>query len=349
MKNFGGQPIASLQGLRAVAFLMVLLGHCSVEGTEGLSGVAVSLFFVLSGFVSDYAYGSKELPNGLRHSIYFAWGRIRKLYILHLLLLAAMIVLEIFEMDGFHHNISTIVINVLLLQAWFPDIVVLNSFNGITWYLSASLFLYFCFPTLEKRIKKYKNSYQAICGIFFILLFRIIWSWGGYLYLDNSVIEWFQYFFPFTRVWEFMIGCHIGYVFRCNKRAEISFKLASVLETFTLLLLIFSWQMMNYVEYWAKYVVVIPVNFIAVYLLARARGVLSALLSNKLLVKLGNVSGYTYIIHYVVLRYIYIILYRFDMQDTSSRIVALITFVITLFLTYIWINVINIMRKRKYI
>ena len=111
MKNFANQQIASLQGLRAIAFLMVLLGHCSVRGMENLSGVAVSLFFVLSGFVLSYSYRNRTLPGGLRRSVCFAGSRIKKLYILHLLLLAAMIILEVMENDGFYHEGKTVMIN----------------------------------------------------------------------------------------------------------------------------------------------------------------------------------------------------------------------------------------------
>lgn len=59
---------------------MVLLGHCSVKGTLCLGGAAVSLFFVLSGFVLDYSYNNRMLPGDILHSICFAKDRINKIY-----------------------------------------------------------------------------------------------------------------------------------------------------------------------------------------------------------------------------------------------------------------------------
>jgi len=348
MKNFSTQQITSLQGLRAIGFLMVLFGHCSVKGTGNLSAVAVSLFFVLSGFVLDYSHGNKDLPYDVKSSICFAWNRIKKLYILHLILLVAMLVLEIFEMDGFHHNFKTIIINALLLHAWFPDTVILNSFNGITWYLSASVLLYFLFPILEKGIRKYKNLYQAVGGLFIVVLVRIIWSKLGFLYLDDSVIGWFQYFFPLTRLWEFIIGCHLGYIYRHHKWTGNSFTFVSVLEIFSVSFLIISWQMMKNVVGWSKYIIVIPGIILLVYLLAQSKGVISEFLSKKNMVKLGNISGYTYITHYVVLRYIYIILYRFGMENMSPLLVAAVTFILTIISTHIYLYIMRKTCMREY-
>lgn len=47
----------SLQGLRAVAFMGVFLGHCGI-GSGG--GMGVSVFLVLSGFLMIYNYYQKD-------------------------------------------------------------------------------------------------------------------------------------------------------------------------------------------------------------------------------------------------------------------------------------------------
>ncbi len=343
------EQINSLQGLRTIAFFMVLFGHCSVKGTGGMSGVAVSLFFILSGFVSEYAY-NKDLSYSVKNSIIFAYNRIKKLYPLHLILLVAMIVLETFEKGGFNHDVRAIILNAFLFQAWFPDTEILNSFNGVTWYLSASLLLYFLFPMLKRFVGKYKNVCQAVLGILFILLFRLAWSWFGNLYLDSYVLGWFQYSFPITRIAEFFIGCHLGYIQKYYKSFEISYGISSILEVLALLCSIVSWKLMKYVVLWdmewIKYVIIIPPLMFLVYILAQSKGIVSHFLSRRLFVKVGNISGYTYIIHYVVLRYLYIKLYRLNMENCMPILVAMATFVLTVICVKIYLYIVSLINHK---
>lgn len=93
----------------------------------------------------------------------------------------AMIILEIIT-DGFNYDFVPIALNALLLQSWFYNTNILHSFNGITWYLSDAVFLYFLFPYVENWIRKKCGVYRAIYGILSILIIRIMWSkWGAFI------------------------------------------------------------------------------------------------------------------------------------------------------------------------
>ena len=75
--------ILSLQGLRAVAFLSVVLSHC---GAPWLGPWAIAVFVALSGFlmVCNY-YDRPRTAPGLRSAIDFSFNKTRKLYPLHLI------------------------------------------------------------------------------------------------------------------------------------------------------------------------------------------------------------------------------------------------------------------------
>ena len=83
--------ISSLQGLRAVAFLSVVLSHC---GAPWLGPWAISVFVALSGFLMTCNYYDRpRTAPGLRSAMVFSLQKIRKLYPLHLIMMAAALLL----------------------------------------------------------------------------------------------------------------------------------------------------------------------------------------------------------------------------------------------------------------
>lgn len=71
--------IESLQGLRAIAFLAILISHSRVFNCGYLGAWGVSIFFVLSGFLMTYNYMPRQdfkYPSPL----VFGWQKIKKLY-----------------------------------------------------------------------------------------------------------------------------------------------------------------------------------------------------------------------------------------------------------------------------
>lgn len=81
--------LQSLQALRAIAALLVVLFHCSqiwreLVGTDGFTGpwdrgwAGVDLFFVISGFVMVWVAGDRAA--GIRTSARFLWDRVTRVY-----------------------------------------------------------------------------------------------------------------------------------------------------------------------------------------------------------------------------------------------------------------------------
>lgn len=336
------KQLAALQGLRAYASFLVILGHCAVKGATNMGGWAVSIFFILSGFVLTYSHSSKYLSNTIKDSIIFSVNKIKKLYPLHLILLISMIVLEAFENNHPVPNFVALFFNTSLLQAWFYEPFILNSFNGITWYLSASMFLYALFPTIKKIIDKYTNTKQPIIIIISTYMLALLWSYMGNKFLSDSICGWFQYFFPITRTFEFIIGCNLGYIFLKRNHTKKSYVFSSVLECISLLFSFLSWKFMsnnilNLINI-DKHTVIIPSIIILIYLLACSNGIISKLFSLYPIVQYGNISPYTYMIHYPVLRYIYFILYYLNLQNISPIIVAIADFTLTLICSILFLN-----------
>jgi peptidoglycan/LPS O-acetylase OafA/YrhL len=121
---------------------------------SSLGYVAVSFFFVLSGFVLVYAYSGRKIQ-----LLPFLRSRLARLYPAYLfsLLLAAPFfffainLLDIPNLRWFAaHQAVTVFLQLTVLQAWVPRAAL--GWNAPGWALSAFLFFYVIFPALSKRL-----------------------------------------------------------------------------------------------------------------------------------------------------------------------------------------------------
>ena len=118
--------ISSLQGLRAVAFLCVVISHC---GAPWLGPWAISVFVALSGFlmVCNY-YDRPRAALGLRSAIAFSFKKIRRLYPLHLIMMAAALLFVLKGLlaqpsaRGVFSCAAQLAVSIFLLQTWIHTI-----------------------------------------------------------------------------------------------------------------------------------------------------------------------------------------------------------------------------------
>ncbi|GAA1992037.1 acyltransferase [Terrabacter lapilli] len=147
MRNPSLRHLQSLTSLRFLAALMVLVFHLSLfaPGLDPLGRltsvgyVGVTFFFVLSGFVLTYSWGSGTSAGR------FYRRRFARVYPVHVLfVVVAMLPI------GTSPNWGALPLNLLLVQAWSPDDTVARSFSGVAWSLSCEFFFYAVFPLLAR-------------------------------------------------------------------------------------------------------------------------------------------------------------------------------------------------------
>lgn len=148
--------LPALTGLRFVLALWVILHHLSGPG-QMLDGavhalpyavyalirggyLAVTTFFVLSGFVLAQSYAATEW-NG-RSLLRYGVGRIARVYPVYLLSLA--VVLPFIAADPTPGKAPLVAAHGLLLQGWLGHIAV--NWNTPAWSLSCEMFFYLAFP-----------------------------------------------------------------------------------------------------------------------------------------------------------------------------------------------------------
>jgi peptidoglycan/LPS O-acetylase OafA/YrhL len=362
--------IASLQAFRALAFLAVFISHSHLSSMGGAFGV--SAFFVLSGFLMYYQYSDKTLDVSLGLNLKFSVERISKIYLLYVIMTVVSIPFEILRSSGngtatLFWYYQKIFFNLTLLQAWHPSFYIYGSFNGVAWFLSACLFLYFCYPYLQKKVKSIKSTRGLYMGLAISWLLQVLFV----MTTRNLILDTYPdsnyflaYTFPLTRLGDFSFGIFLSAIYQrrkirllSEKNDKIEHNLPSENIIFTLLEILcivfvvcfflayrsaFFISRLNWFRYAAMWV---PLCGLIIVLFVINKGIFTMILNNWFLVWLGNVSSYTYLIHSIIIIYVrmaaeYILRY-FSMTYSAESLLfnittCLISFAITLVLAVLY-------------
>ncbi|GGX79819.1 acyltransferase [Streptomyces minutiscleroticus] len=234
------QHLVSLTGLRGILALMVFGTHFylafvmaggsfdSAAVQELLrilfsraGGVAVSCFFLLSGFVLTFI----ARPDDTARSFYRR--RIAKVYPVHLVTLAVA-----FAMVSVHYEVpgaKVTLAHVFLVQDWVPSQWYYLTMTGLDWSLSCEAFFYLCFPALLYLLTRARTwMLYVLPATAVVLIFglpHVLLSTFSLTHPDpmemvptgdygGPVGYWFAYVFPPMRMAEFVIGICLALLVR---------------------------------------------------------------------------------------------------------------------------------------
>ena len=184
--NAGRLP--ALTGLRFVLALWVIVHHLTGRGQmlepaalampgpvyAFLRGgyLAVTTFFVLSGFVLSRSYSSTEWSP--RNLVRYGAGRIARVYPVYLLSLA--VVAPFVIADRAAASTQILAAHGLLLQGWLGPIAV--NWNTPAWSLSCEIFFYFSFPLLAVLVLRAGCRGAVAAAVVACGLTRLLWAFG---------------------------------------------------------------------------------------------------------------------------------------------------------------------------
>jgi peptidoglycan/LPS O-acetylase OafA/YrhL len=297
----------SLTSFRFIAALMVYLFHVGIWSEFQTGYIGVSFFFILSGFILTYNYSNKliHLDKKLVGKFYIA--RFSKIYPIHLLTFF-LAVPYYFFIPLKHEPILYVfqaITNITLIHSWIPFGNI--SFNGVSWSLSNEMFFYMILPLVITCGYKFRTK-KLVLGVViagFSLLLLITLT---LLPPTNNFSRWFAYYFPVTRSLEFIFGVFLGFVFLRTKNLKMNVPkgIFTTIEVITLSLLILIILLSPNILQNLRYgMVFIPFMGLLIITFAFQKGLLSRLLSNKVLIYLGEISFSFYMIHNLVLSYIF--------------------------------------------
>ena len=164
-------------------------------------GARMSEFlFVSSGFLVGYNYYKRAMPATYEASFKYAYKHLRAFYPLHIInSICCAIYLNLkFTLT----NCEMLIFNFLLVKAWSKYVSYGMGFNGISWFVSVLLFLYFLSPFLLQGIKSIKNS-------LIIFIFVAISRLGIGLLIKNGAVNFMDINFhrgPIIKAMDFYLG-----------------------------------------------------------------------------------------------------------------------------------------------
>lgn len=308
----------ALQGLRGLCFLLVFAGHAGsfswLHAFGMLGAVGVSAFFVLSGFLMMFHYGGMKERLSVMDSFFFAVGRMKRIYGLHVLTTVTVFLVYVFlgGMPAAEYHLPGLPLNLLMLQAWVPDIPRATGLNGVSWYLSAVFFAYGCFPWLSCRIGRL-GSRETVACLAGVIGLQI----GGALLAtvvadgNKELFLYLTYVFPVFRLGDFVTGCLAGHWFKNGGRQLLAGAgrgviFGSWLAATMLVCASVPFIGTEHSGLWLSAMLNETTAFILpgtvwVLLAAAGRGISCRLLRLGPLVALGNISGPAYLLHSMII------------------------------------------------
>ena len=280
--------------------------------------LAVSVFFILSGFVLSYNYSLQTAWSSsqlVRFGI-ARFARIYPAYSVGLLLIMPFVVREFllknFSSARLGKQIVVALLNWTLLQSWFPRTA--ESWNGPGWSLSNEAFFYCCFPFVGvalwrlSRLRSLVVAAGLIWGLALIApLLAVSIPLSGFgdvpatSLLPNADPFWTSLvkFNPILRLPDFCIGVVLGRLY-LELRSKHSWLLGQGYFLYVpgLLLEILAIACGKSVPYPLFHNgLLTPLHALVILGFALGGGILSRLLSMQPLVFLGNSSYAMYILH----------------------------------------------------
>jgi mycarose O-acyltransferase len=305
--------LPSLTGMRFIAAGMVFFFHSFYENlfnapsannamaaifSEG-GWAGVSFFFVLSGFVLTWSARPSDTAKAFWRRRFF------KIYPNHLFtFIVAAILLTTVSAQAFDGGDA--LLNIFLLQAWVPKILVSSSFNGVSWSLSCEALFYLCFPLLISLIRRIRPERLWLwAGIVIVAILLV--PTASLLVPGTPVLPvmnlsdprfWFIYVCPAIRLLDFVFGILMARIVMTGQRVPLGLGGAGALAIGAYAVTpLLPWS------YTLVASMVIPLGLvIAAGAVADVEGRRSWL-SSRVMVWLGEISFAFYMWHRIVLLY----------------------------------------------
>ena len=289
----------TIQGLRGIFALCVLLSHCYFLSDYGQSNLVfengfrrlanVGFFFMVAGF---FAYKST------REEGFFTYmkRKLLRIYPLHILLLIALVGKQLitgsFVPDT--NNIISLVLTSLLLQSWVPNVTIVTLFNTVSWFLSSLLFCYIVLYWIKKFTKQNAKHLYIITAV--LLLVKVIASLA---IQDTDIGYYWLYLCPLAGLVDVLIGACLAVL---TSKIKLSQMVVGTLQIVAIVLIVGTFMLKSITpQNITRGFLTILANAMLVFAFSVETKVSTAILGNKVMTFLGNISFEFYLSHVVIM------------------------------------------------
>ena len=293
--------IASLNSLKFFLAVSIYLHHLKYK--IGAGPIAVTAFFVLSGYLMALGYNNKF--NKLTVKIYknFLIKRCIRLYPLHVMAFS----IGVFHvvLAKFDTSFVAALLHFFLFQTYVNIGIQVFYFSGTSWFIANLFFLYALTPFLVHlfSVNREKIKFIHLCallsffyvaGVFVSLIFK------GKM-IPFSAEWWFVYISPYSRIFDFISGFISGLIFVRISELNIfklGFKESTLMEFFCLAVLFLYYRFpLTNIDSLRYDVYHIPVFLLVIIVFSFSNGLVSSVLSRNIFVLLGDLSFPLFLFH----------------------------------------------------
>jgi hypothetical protein len=313
------------------------------------SAFGMSAFFVLSGFVIHYNYSDSIVEYRWRGAANFFSARFARLYPLYAVCIVFSLYDHgyFFSLvSGNHQDVEDQFFQLFpyystMTQSWKYSVVGSNALiygypfsniAAISWSISTETFFYVCYPLVCIALLGLRTSRQIVTAGALVAAIALGLMFFAYRHTEaidqfgiahfgpiaglahgtqDSFFRWVVYFAPYSRLFEFILGCLIAALYRHLAARDPSAReerLGFVLAGLSILLIGGMMWVMARPSNPAPFLQFLHMNFgfalpvgSLIFCAARYRNAISAALSHRLMVRCGEASYSIYLLHAVVL------------------------------------------------
>lgn len=261
--------------------------------------VAVSYFYVLSGFIMAIAYYRPTAQRPLNTRRYW-WARVARIYPVYLL---ALLLMMAAKWQGTGSDPLTAGLSVSMLQAWVPGYPL--TLNAPGWSLSVEAFFYLSFPLLVMLAQRHHLHQLAIgagiCWLLTQVIHTVLLNSGHYI--PMGLLHDAIYYNPLMHLNTFIIGFVAGAWLQEGRLQALASPTLNnrglvLVSLLTIGLLVIRPPLMAQTGIHFDYTngLIAPLFLLFIVLLALNTGRLSTVLQQRWLVLLGEASFSLYIL-----------------------------------------------------
>lgn len=290
------EKIYSFTGLKCIAMMLLFWWHSTIPNPSiDLGARTCEFLFLCSGFLVAYNYLDVEFPSTWKQSVIYATKKISSFWPLHFLTFLVLFFFVSAKPLFTKENILTGFMNVTLIQSWSPDVNVYSAFNGASWFLSSLIFCYFMSPLFIGILRNVKKPivWFAMAGTLRSVIEIVEVMAPGQFWTMNIHIH------PFVRCIEFFIGMTCYMAYKKIREKNISRMTCTLCETMALgLIVVISIVFNNHLIRAIFILCMCPV----ILVFAVGKGVVSKMLSNKVMIKFSEIQFEFFIIHQAMIK-----------------------------------------------
>jgi peptidoglycan/LPS O-acetylase OafA/YrhL len=220
------EHLNSLTGLRFFAAFFVYLNHhpgpaflpswLTTFFTSGYN--AVTIFFVLSGFVIGLNYFDSISKPSRGELVRCFAARFARVYPLYLV-----VVLYVWLLSGAPHD-SNLIAHLLAIQTWSPNLGIAYGYVSPGWSISVEFFFYASFPLIAIVLSCAQGRERVLwslaaavtVSLFLLALYFVLVGRGGLAWEDPDSAHRWLYRTPATRLGDFALGVIGALLYRQN-------------------------------------------------------------------------------------------------------------------------------------